>query len=103
MTKFQRLYDAAIYRTLGASHRLIAAMTAVEYGVLGALAGLLGAAGAFGLSWALAVFLFEIPWRPAPAVLAAGVGSATALVALVGLAASLDVLFRKPLATLRGE
>ena len=36
MTKFQRLYDAAIYRTLGASTRLIATMVAVEYGLLGA-------------------------------------------------------------------
>ena len=39
MTKFQRLYEAAIYRTLGASTRTLAAMTAIEYGVLGTLAG----------------------------------------------------------------
>ena len=32
MTKFQRLYDAAIYRTLGASTRMVTAMVAVEYG-----------------------------------------------------------------------
>ena len=73
MTKFQRLYEAAIYRTLGASTRLVATMVAVEYGVLGLLAGVLGAAGALGLSWALARWLFEIDWRPAPALLSAGV------------------------------
>ena len=39
MTKFQRLYEAAIYRTLGASTRVLTAMVAVEYGVLGLLAG----------------------------------------------------------------
>ncbi len=51
MTKFQRLYEAAIYRTLGAGTRLVAAMVAVEYGILGVLAGVLGAVGAVGLSW----------------------------------------------------
>ena len=66
MTKFQRLYEAAIYRTLGASTRVLTAMVAIEYGVLGLLAGGLGAAGAFGLSWALANYLFDMTWRPAP-------------------------------------
>jgi putative ABC transport system permease protein len=103
MTKFQRLYEAAIYRTLGASTRRIAAMVAVEYGVLGFLAGLLGAVGALGLSWALAKFLFEMDWQPAPALLAIGLGLTSAAVLVVGLAASADILVRKPLATLRNE
>ena len=72
MTKFQRLYEAAIYRTLGASTRVLTAMVAVEYGLLGLLAGILGAAGALALSWALARYLFDMTWRPAPGLLAAG-------------------------------
>jgi putative ABC transport system permease protein len=103
MTKFQRLYDAAIYRTLGASTRRLTAMVTVEYGVLGALAGLLGAAGAGLMSWVLAQYLFEIDWRPAPGLLLAGVLLTAALVSLVGLIASADVLVRKPLGTLKGE
>jgi putative ABC transport system permease protein len=103
MTKFQRLYDAAIYRTLGASTRRLTAMVTVEYGVLGALAGLLGAAGAGLMSWVLAEYLFEIDWRPAPGMLLAGVGLTAALVSVIGLVASADVLVRKPLATLKGE
>ena len=51
MTKFQRVYEAAILRTLGASTRMIGTMLAVEYGGLGLLAGAIGAAGALGLSW----------------------------------------------------
>jgi putative ABC transport system permease protein len=103
MTKFQRLYEAAIYRTLGASTRVLTSMVAIEYGVLGLLAGGLGAAGALGLSWALARFLFDMTWRPVPGLLAGG-GLLTALVVcLVGLAASVDVLVRKPLGTLRRE
>ncbi len=103
MTKFQRLYEAAIYRTLGASTRLVGTMVALEYGVLGLLAGVLGAAGALGLSWALARWLFEIDWRPAPALLSAGVLITAVAVSIVGLIASIDVLVKKPLGTLRSE
>ena len=49
MTKFQRVYEAAILRTLGASTRLLGTMLALEYSALGLLAGVVGAAGALGL------------------------------------------------------
>jgi putative ABC transport system permease protein len=103
MTKFQRLYDAAIYRTLGASTRRLSAMVAIEYGLLGVLAGVLGAIGALGLSWAVATRLFEIEWRPDWLGLSVGVLVASLLVAAVGLLSSLDVIVRKPLGTLRGQ
>ncbi|HUL75450.1 MAG TPA: FtsX-like permease family protein [Vicinamibacterales bacterium] len=103
MTKFQRLYEAAIYRTLGASTRMIASMVAIEYALLGALAGLVGAAGALALSWALARWLFDIEWRPAGWLFASGVVATAVTVAAVGLAASADILVRKPLAVLRSE
>jgi putative ABC transport system permease protein len=103
MTKFQRIYDAAIFRTLGATTRMLTAMLALEYVALGLLAGLIGAAGALGLSWAVTTYLLEIDWRPAPIVLSIGVVMTTALVGIVGVVASLDVLRRKPLATLRAE
>jgi putative ABC transport system permease protein len=103
ITKFQRLYEAAVYRTLGASTRLLASMTAVEYGMLGGLAGVLGAVGALGLSWAVATQLFEIDWRAAPGLLGAGILLTAAAVCVVGVAASADVLLRKPLSTLRRE
>ena len=44
MTKFRRVYEAAILKTLGASSRLIATMLLLEYGVLGAIAGTVGRA-----------------------------------------------------------
>jgi putative ABC transport system permease protein len=103
MTKFQRLYEAAIYRTLGAGTRLVTAMVAVEYGILGVLAGVLGAIGAVGLSWVLATYLLEIEWQPAFSMLSAGVVATASLVGLVGVLASIDILLKKPLSTLRSE
>jgi putative ABC transport system permease protein len=103
VTKFQRVYEAAIYRTLGAGTRLLVSMTAIEYGLLGLLAGVLGAAGALGLSWAVATHLFEIELRPAPTLLGAGILLTGLVVCVVGVVASADVLMRKPLGTLRNE
>jgi putative ABC transport system permease protein len=103
MTKYQRVYEAAILRTLGASTRLLAAMLTLEYSALGLLAGMIGAAGALALSWAACEYLFHIEWRPPGLVLAAGAVLTMALVGAIGVLASADVLRRKPLATLRAE
>jgi putative ABC transport system permease protein len=103
MTKFQRVYDAAILRTLGATTQMLGTMLALEYCALGLLAGLIGAGGALGLSWAVTKWLLEIDWRPAPWMLSFGVVATVLLVGIVGVVASLDVLRRKPLATLRAE
>ncbi|MGB2714288.1 MAG: FtsX-like permease family protein [Vicinamibacterales bacterium] len=103
MTKFQRVYEAAILRTLGASTRLLTTMLALEYSALGLLAGCIGAAGALALTWGISRYVFDIPWHPAPGVLAAGAFITTALVGIIGVVASFDVLRKKPLATLRAE
>ena len=103
MTKFQRIYEAAILRTLGASTRLLAAMLALEYSALGLLAGSIGAAGALALTWGLCRYVFDIRWRPFPGLLTAGAIITTMLVGIIGVVASVDVLRRKPLATLRAE
>ena len=103
MTKFQRVYEAAILRTLGASTRLLATTLALEYGALGLLSGAIGAGGAVVLSWAVCRYVFDIQWRPAPGLLAAGALLTTLLVGAIGVLASADVLRKKPLATLRAE
>jgi putative ABC transport system permease protein len=103
LTKVQRLYEAAIYRTLGASTRLLATMVAIEYGVLGTLAGVLGAAGAAALSWAMSRQVFDIGWHATPGLFVLGVLVTAVLVSVVGLLSSADVLVRKPLATLKRE
>jgi putative ABC transport system permease protein len=103
MTKFRRVYESAILKTLGASRRLITTMLLLEYGVLGAVAGTVGALGAIALSWAVARFALELPWQATPYLTLAGIVGTAAFVAAVGVTASLDVLRHKPLATLRAE
>jgi putative ABC transport system permease protein len=103
MTKFRRVYEAAILKTLGASSRLIATTLLLEYGVLGVIAGTIGALGAIGLSWAIATYALDLPWTAAPALTLGGIAATAGFVAAVGVLASLDVLRHKPLATLRAE
>jgi putative ABC transport system permease protein len=103
MTKFQRVYEAAVFKTLGANTRTIAQMLLLEYGVLGLLAGLVGSLGAVALTWGVSRYALDIAWRPAMGEHVVGVVATGALVAAIGVLSSLDVLRHKPLATLRAE
>jgi putative ABC transport system permease protein len=103
MTRFQRIYEAAILRTLGASTRVLTSMLALEYCALGLLAGAIGATGALGLSWAVTRHLLEIEWRPQPLLLVSGALLTMLLVGAIGVAASAGILRKKPLGALRAE
>ncbi len=103
MTKFQRVYEAAVFKTLGASTRSIATMLLFEYGVLGSLAGAVGSAGAVALTWGVSRYALDIPWRVFPVEHIEGVLLTAVLVASIGVLSSFDVLRNKPLSTLRAE
>jgi putative ABC transport system permease protein len=103
MTKFRRVYEAAIFKTLGATRGLIAAVLVFEYGLLGVLAGGIGAGGAIGLTWAVSRYALDIPFKPLIGLSTIGVVVTTLLVAAIGVISSWEVLQRKPLATLRAE
>jgi len=103
MTKFQRVYEAAVFKTLGANTRTIARMLLFEYGVLGSVAGAIGSLGAVALTWGVSKYALEIPWRVFPREHVAGILLTALLVASIGVLSSLDVLRNKPLATLRAE
>jgi putative ABC transport system permease protein len=103
MTKFRRIYEAAIFKTLGATRNMIASVLLLEYGVLGALSGTIGSVGAIALTWGISRYALDIPWSPLPFVTVTGVAASALLVAVVGVVSSWEVLQRKPLATLRAE
>jgi putative ABC transport system permease protein len=94
MTRFQRIYEVAIFRTLGAGTRLLTLMTALEYGVLGAMAGAIGSTAAIALTYAVSRYALNIPWSPRLSISLAGM-AVTAVVVCV--------LRRRPLGSLRSE
>ena len=103
LTKSQRIYENAILKTLGAKRLTLATILFAEYGLLGLLAGIIATGFALSLSYVVAKYLMNIDWEFDPLLTVAGVVITAFLVTVVGVAASFDVLFRKPLATLRGQ
>jgi putative ABC transport system permease protein len=103
MTKFQRVYEAAVLKTLGAKRRVLLTIMLAEYGLLGLVAGAVGAAAANGLSYAVSRYVFDIGWSFAPGLNVLGVAATVLLVGAVGALSSLDVLTRKPLSILRAQ
>lgn len=103
MTKYQRTYEAAVLKTLGAQRKTLLLILLAEYGLLGLVAGLIGSVAAVGLSYAVSRFVFDIPWSFSPLLNFGGVLATALLVVVVGALASLGALSRKPLATLRAQ
>jgi putative ABC transport system permease protein len=103
MTKFQRIYEVAVLKTLGAKRKMLLKILLAEYGLIGFVAGVIGSLAAVGLSYVTSRFVFEIPWSFTPAVNFGGIGATILLVVVVGTLATVDVLSRKPLATLRAQ
>ncbi|GAC1594206.1 MAG: ABC transporter permease [Hymenobacter sp.] len=103
ISRYQRVRESVLLRTLGASRRQILRITLVEYGLLGLLAALAGIALAVLAAWALAVWVFEASFGPAVGPLLGLAALITALTAGIGLLNSREVLRRSPLEVLRAE
>ncbi|MDB5240111.1 MAG: transporter permease, partial [Spirosoma sp.] len=103
ISKYQRLRESVLLRTLGASRNQILRITALEYGLLGLLAALSGILLSLVGTWALARFVFEVPYRPDLVPLLVVAGVVTGLTVLIGVFNSREVLVRPPLDVLRAE
>jgi putative ABC transport system permease protein len=99
----ERRHDTAILRTLGASRRQVLASLFIEFTTLGALAGLLAAAGASAVGYVLAARVFELPYHLNPWVWLAGTLGGALGVGLAGTMGTRSVLRQPPLLTLRGD
>jgi putative ABC transport system permease protein len=102
-SRYQRLLESVILRTLGATRGVVARAFAVEYACLGAAAGIGGSALAALLAWIVVRLVLDTPWTLEPAVLAVGVLLAVAVAVLVGFLATYRLLGQKPLPVLRRE
>lgn len=101
--RYQRIQESILLRTLGASRRQILQMLAIEYFLLGLLAGVTGMILAIGASWGLAVFVFKVRFSLAWGALILAVGTVSMLTLLVGLLTSRGIAHHPPLEVLRNE
>jgi putative ABC transport system permease protein len=100
-SRYQRLRESALLKTLGASRRQVVQVVLAEYIALGLLASAAALVLAIGAGWALAHFLFEITFR-LPLGQVAGLIAGTALLAVcIGAWGSIEVMRRTPLEVLR--
>ncbi|MEM1322112.1 MAG: FtsX-like permease family protein [Bacteroidota bacterium] len=103
LSKFQRVRESVLLRTIGANRKQILWINALEYFFLGSLATLTGILLSVIGSWLLAYFSFNIPFQPdlwPPFVVLLSI---TSLTVLIGLFNSRSVVNRPPLEVLRAE
>ncbi len=103
ISKYQRIQESVLLRTLGASRKQIFYITALEYFFLGALAAATGILLSLVGSWLLAKYIFEteftVQWLPLLMVFV----SVCLLTVIIGLINSRAVVRRPPLEILREE
>ncbi len=103
ISKYQRIKESVLLRTLGGSRKQILVITALEYLFLGALSALTGIVIAIAGSWLLAKYSFEIPFNVSYAPAGILFGLTVALTITIGLLNSRGVLNRPPLEVLRSD
>lgn len=102
-TRFGRIREVVILKTLGATRRRVAGTFSVEFVVLGAAAGLLGSGLATGFAALVVKRLMKAEFHFNPAADALAI-ALTAVVAVgTGWLASYRILGQKPLEVLRDE
>ena len=100
-TRSERLYEAAVMRTLGARTRQLAAAQWIEFTTLGVLSGVLAASGASLSTWVLAEQVLHLPYTFNLWVWVVGVVGGAVGITCAGLMATRSVLRVPPLGVLR--
>ena len=102
-SRYQRIQEAVLLRTLGASQKQIRRIFLLEYTFLGALATLTGLILSIGGAWAVTIFIFDIHFALPAAAIAGVFILVTALTIIVGMLNSRGIADRPPLEILRSE
>ena len=103
ISRFQRMEESVLLKTLGASKATVIKIMLIEYVVLGLLAAATGLILAIGAGWALATFVFEVDFLLPGKSLAILVGLELLITIIVGLVNSRGIYERPPLEVLRSE
>lgn len=101
VTRDERRFESALLHTLGASRRKILQGVAMEFTVLGGLAGLLAALGASGIGYVLAENLFDLDYRIDPVLWITGLLAGAVIVGVTGTLATRKAVNEPPVRVLR--
>lgn len=102
-TRFRRIREVVILKTLGATRARIAKIFSVEFLVIGAVAGLMGGMLAGGFGWVLLNRLLKAETGIDVVPVVSAVGGTALLAVFTGWLASYRTLGQKPLEILRDE
>lgn len=102
-SKFLRMKENVLLRTIGATRKQIVGITLIEYAYLGFFAGLTGISLSLLSSWLLTRFFFEIEFFPAYLSMLAIWVLIVALTSVIGWFNTRDVVNSSPLEVLRRE
>lgn len=102
ISKYQRLKDSILLRTLGASSRIVSIINTFEYFFLGSLASLSGIMLSFLATTLLSLFVFELPvrWAWSEALLVYVI--ITFVTVVLGWLNGRNIINRAPMEILRG-
>jgi putative ABC transport system permease protein len=99
----RRVRDAVVLKTVGATRAQIRRAFLVEFGLLGATAGVIAAAAGTAAAWGVVRFIMRADWTFLPGTLALTVLACTALTLAFGYAGTALALRARPAPLLRNE
>ena len=102
-TKYRRVREVVVLKTLGATRGRIATIFSIEFAVLGLVAGVVGIGFANLNVWTLSERVFKVAYSVQWVWCAVALAAAAALTVATGWAASHRILGQKPLEVLREE
>ncbi len=102
-SRFQRIREAVLLRTLGAKQNQVVKIQIIEYVLLGVMAALIGLTLSVGASALLGYFYFDIEFIPNFVILGTEVVILVLLVLIIGLLNTRGIHTKPPLEILRAE
>ncbi len=102
-TRFQRIREGVLLRTLGATRGQVLRVIFAEYLSLGVLSSVMAVLLASGATWGITKFIFESSFALPYAALGGLAAAIAVLTVTVGLWNSLEVVNRTPLEVLRND
>ncbi len=100
-TQQERRFDAGLMRVLGARGRQLLRFDAVEFALIGAIAGFIACGSAVAITSVIAAKVFEFQYAPNWPLIALGLALSIALVLIIGLAGTRAARASAPSLSLR--